>query len=248
MSYGALAGRVALVTGGASGIGAKCSRLMASRGAVVILADRAIGGAVRIADEIGANAEAVEVDVTSFDGARAMVDAVVDRWGRLDIAVNSAGVSTQAAPLAQVSLDDWHRVVAVNLDGTFLSMRAEIPAMLAGGGGSIVNIASMLGTVGARGGAAYVASKHAVVGLTRVAALDYAEDGIRVNAVCPGYIDTPLLSDRSSGGLTRLARSHPNGRMGQPGDVAALVAFLASDEAAFITGSVHLSDGGYTAQ
>jgi NAD(P)-dependent dehydrogenase (short-subunit alcohol dehydrogenase family) len=247
MSVDDFAGKVAIVTGGGSGIGEACATLFTQRGARVLIADRDLDAARRVVKELGDATYAAPADVSDPAACEAMVAEAIRVFGRLDIAVNNAGIPGAVAPTAGIALDVWDGVLAVNLSGTFYSMRAEIPAILATGGGAIVNIASVLGCVGAPGNAAYVSAKHGVIGLTKTAALDYARLGIRVNAVAPGYIATPMLSAntaKTSGGMGRT----PLGRLGQADDVAKLVAFLASDQAGNITGSCHLTDGGYAAR
>jgi NAD(P)-dependent dehydrogenase (short-subunit alcohol dehydrogenase family) len=239
------AGKSALVTGGGSGIGAECARLLSARGAQVVVADLRLAAAEEIAGELGADAVAFEADVRDPDACTAMVAAAIDAFGRLDVAVNSAGISSpEQAPVAEIAVDNWRAVLATNLDGVFYSLRAEIPAMLESGGGSIVNIASAVGIVGLPNSAAYVASKHAVVGLTRGAALEYSSHGVRINAVGPGVVATPMTEAR---GGQRLAL-HPIGRLGRTIEVAELVAFLASDASGFCTGGFYPVDGAWTAQ
>ncbi|WP_406043322.1 SDR family oxidoreductase [Micromonospora sp. NBC_00898] len=241
-------GRVAIVTGGGSGIGEACAMLLAARGAKVLIADRHLDAAERVAKEIGDSALPYAVDVRDPVACEAMVQAAVQAFGRLDIAVNNAGIGGPQTPTGQYPLDGWADVIGVNLSGVFYSMRAEIPAMLATAGGSIINMASILGTVGFAQSVAYVAAKHGVVGMTKTAALEYAQQGIRVNSVGPGFIDTPLLAVADQEIIAGVSRLHPIGRMGHATEVAELVAFLASDKASNTTGSYFLSDGGYTAQ
>lgn len=242
-----LTGKVAVVTGGASGIGAGCVRKLVSMGASVVIADRQLELAQALADELGDAAIAAAVDVTDEASCLAMVTLAVERFGRLDIAVNNAGVpNADRSRAGFLSYESWRHVTGVNLDGVFLSMKAEIPAMIAGGGGAIVNIASVMGAVAVECGSAYVASKHGVVGLTRAAALDHAADGIRVNAVGPGYVETPMIANRTDAQRAEIISRHPIGRIATIEDVAAVVAFLASPDSSFVTGSYYMADGGYT--
>ncbi|MCM2387562.1 SDR family NAD(P)-dependent oxidoreductase [Streptomyces albipurpureus] len=244
-------GRTAFVTGGASGIGLAVCALLAARGAAVAVADVDAVAAKNVAGQLTANggtAIGLAVDVADPESVREAVEATVERLGGLHLAVNNAGISGAVAPLADYPLADWRRVMAVNLDGVFHSLRCELPVMSAAGGGAVVNVASVMGTVATSGGSAYVAAKHGVIGLTKTAALEYASQGIRVNAVGPGFIETPLLQRVNAEGRAALAALHPEGRMGTSEEVAEIICFLLSDRASFVQGSYHLVDGGYTAR
>lgn len=244
-----LSGSVAIVTGGASGIGAACAKTLAQAGVHTVIADRSLDAAYALCRELRGTACAVEVDVSDETSCRKMVDFTIEKFGRLDIAVNNAGLGNpDKSRIAELSFERWRQLMNVNLDGVFLSMKAEIPAMMKAGSGSIVNIASVMGTVAVAGACAYVASKHGVVGLTKAAALDYAQDGIRVNSVGPGYVDTPMLSNRTEAQRSEIAARHPIGRIATPKEIAAVVAFLASPESAFVTGSYYTVDGGYSSR
>jgi len=240
--------KISLVTGGGSGIGEACVRLLHASGAKIVIADVNENAAIRLADELGENAAAVQVDIASGESCQAMVDTTLKTFGRLDIAINNAGVTSIHSPITQLPLEEWRRVMAVNLDGQFLCLKAEMPAMAASGGGAIVNMASVMASVAVAGASAYVASKHAVVGLTKAAALEGAPQGIRVNALGPGYVETPLLQKASRDRLDEIASMHALGRIAHPSEIAAAAAFLISPAASFITGTYYPVDGGYLAR
>jgi NAD(P)-dependent dehydrogenase (short-subunit alcohol dehydrogenase family) len=242
---------VALVTGASSGIGLAVARAYGAAGARVVLSDVAEPAGRTAAEEIeraGGSARFVAADVASPDACERLVRATLDAFGRLDCACNNAGIGGEQAPLADYTLEGWDRVIAVNLSSVFYCMKHEIPAMIRAGGGSIVNMASILGAVAFRAAPAYVAAKHGVVGLTQSAAVDYADRKVRVNAVGPGFILTPLLSRLDDATMKTVAGLHPLGRLGTPEEVASLVVWLSSDEASFVTGSYYPVDGGYLAR
>ncbi|MBK5926392.1 SDR family NAD(P)-dependent oxidoreductase [Rhodobaculum claviforme] len=244
--------KTAIVTGAASGIGAAIAAELAARGATVIASDMDADGLDRVVAQIaaaGGTAHARVADVSQAPAMEALVKFAEDKGGALHLAVNNAGIGGPSVPCGDYPPEGWRQVLSVNLDGVFYGMRYQIPAMKAAGGGSIVNVSSILGSVGFQGASAYVAAKHGVNGLTKVAAMEHAPDRIRVNAVGPAFIDTPLLSrNLSREVMDGLAALHPAGRLGTSEEVSGLVCFLLSDRASFITGSYHLVDGGYTAQ
>jgi NAD(P)-dependent dehydrogenase (short-subunit alcohol dehydrogenase family) len=244
-------GKVAVVTGGASGIGEAVALAIAARGGQVVVADINQAAAEQVVTTIGGaggSAKAITADVADPAAVEAMVQFAVDTYGGLDVAVNNAGIGGPLSPTGEYPVDGWRRVIDINLSGVFYGMRYQIPAMLARGGGAIVNVGSILGAVGTANSPAYVAAKHGVRGLTKAAAIEYATRHIRINSVGPGYIEKPLLASLDEATMQALVNLHPMKRLGTSEEVAALIVFLASDEAAFITGSYHLVDGGYTAQ
>jgi NAD(P)-dependent dehydrogenase (short-subunit alcohol dehydrogenase family) len=243
-------GKVAIVTGGGSGIGAAVAMQLAAGGAKVLVADRNLAGAEAVAAAVkaaGGTAIAHEIDVADPIEVEAMVDTAVREFGGLHLAVNNAGIGGPSAATADYPLDGWKNVIDINLNGVFYGMKYEITAMLKSGGGAIVNMSSILGSLAFAQAPAYVAAKHGVNGLTKVAAVEYAKHGVRVNAIGPGFIDTPLLSKMDPAALGYIVGLHPIGRLGTSEEVAALTCFLLSDAASFITGSYHLVDGGYAA-
>ena len=248
-----LKNRTAIVTGAASGIGRAVALAYAREGASVIASDvtsdegeetvRLIAAAGQ-----GAGAIFVRADASVPADHEALVAAALERFGGVHVACNNAGIGGERNPVGEMSVDGWRQVIEVNLSGVFYAMRAQIPRMLEAGGGAIVNMASILGQVGAANSAGYAAAKHGIVGLTQSAALEYASRGVRVNAVGPGYIDTPLLAGLPRDVYDRLVSLHPIGRLGTAEEVAGLVVWLSSDNASFVTGGYYPVDGGYLAQ
>jgi NAD(P)-dependent dehydrogenase (short-subunit alcohol dehydrogenase family) len=252
MTMKKLNGKVAIVTGAASGIGKAIALLYAAEGARVLVSDVDENGGREVVDEILSNegsAKFMLTDVSSPEENEALVAMAMADYGALHIAVNNAGIAGPAGPVGEYPPDGWRKVIDINLSGVFYGMRYQIPAMLASGGGSIVNMASILGQVATQNAPAYVAAKHGVIGLTKAAALEYSAQGIRINAIGPGYIITPLLTNNlSEAVMESLVGLHPIGRLGNPEEVASLALWLNSYEASFVTGAYYPVDGGYLAQ
>ncbi|MFL5048023.1 MAG: SDR family oxidoreductase [Xanthobacteraceae bacterium] len=249
---GSFAGKVAFVTGGANGIGRATALAFAREGADVVVADVSEQGnqeTARMIEELGGRALAVRCDVTRTEDVKAALHKGVEAFGHLDFAFNNAGSEQAITATADLMEEEWDRIVRVNLRSVFLCMKYEIPLMLKQGGGAIVNTSSGAGVKGIAGQAAYCAAKFGIVGLTKAAALDYAKSNIRVNVVCPGIVDTPMM-DRFSGGTPdgreRVIAQEPVGRMGKPEEIAAAVVWLSSDAAAFVVGHAMVIDGGQT--
>jgi len=250
-----LAGKVAFITGAGGGIGRAAALAFAREGASVVVtdvSDTANQETARMVEEQGGKALAIRCNVAKIEDVKAALDKTAEVFGRLDFAFNNAGIEPKKpAPTAEYDLEEWDRIFEIDLRGVFLCMQHEIPLMLRSGGGAIVNTSSGAGVIGIKGSPAYTAAKHGVIGLTRAAALDYAAQGIRVNAVCPGYIATPMM-DRFTGGTpegrAKVISEEPIGRMGTPEEIADAVVWLCSDSAGFVVGSAMMIDGGQTIQ
>src|SRR5215213_8700093 len=247
------AGKVAFVTGGASGIGRAAALAFARQGASVVVGDVSAEGnqeTAHLIEKEGGRALAVRCDVRRGEEVRAALDKTAEIFGRLDAAFNNAGIEPRKpAPTADYDEDEWNRIIDINLRGVFLCMKQEIPLILRQGGGAIVNTSSGAGVIGIKGSPAYTAAKHGVIGLTRAAALDYAGQNLRINAICPGYIDTPMMQRFTGGtaeGRAKVIAEEPAGRMGKPEEIAATVVWLCSDAAGFVIGHAMVVDGGQT--
>jgi NAD(P)-dependent dehydrogenase (short-subunit alcohol dehydrogenase family) len=249
---GSFKGKGAFVTGAGSGIGRAAALAFAREGASVVIADvseQSNQETARMIEELGARALAVRCDVTRAEDVKTALDKAVEAFGRLDFAFNNAGSEQAITGTADLTEEEWDRIIDINLRGVFLCMKCEIPLMLQHGGGAIVNTSSGAGVKGFKGQAAYAAAKHGVIGLTKSAALDYAPQNIRINAVCPGIIETSMMQRFTGGtpeGRERVIAQEPIGRMGKPEEIAAAVVWLCSDAAAFVIGHAMVLDGGQT--
>lgn len=247
-----LENKVAIITGAGSGIGKAGAVLFAREGAKVVVSDIDKKNGEGVVAEItgsGGDAHFIAADSSSAEDNARLVEETVKKYGRLDIAVNNAGIGGPLGATGDYPVDGWQKVIDINLSGVFYAMRYQIPAMLKNGGGSIINMASILGGTGTRMSPAYVAAKHGVVGLTKAAALEYADKNIRVNAIGPGYIRTPLVvNSLDEDTLNALVSLHPIGRLGEAEEIAEMMLWLASSKASFVTGAYYPVDGGYLAQ
>lgn len=244
-------GKTVIITGGGQGLGEAIAHKFATNGANVVVSDINEEAGKKVVDAIKKNngeAYFVQADASSAEGNKNLVAKAIEKYGSLHYAVNNAGVSGELAPTGDYPLDSWDKVIGVNLSGVFYGNHYQVPEIVKSGGGAIVNMASILGSVGTANSVAYVAAKHGVVGLTKTVALEYAAENVRVNSVGPGYIETPLLNILDTEAKEQLVQLHPLGRLGKSEEVANLVYWLCSDEASFVTGSYYTVDGGYTAQ
>lgn len=240
-----------IITGAASGIGKATAELFANKGASVVISDIQEDEGKATTESIvsnGGKATFFKADVAKPEDMEALVNYTLETYGRVDIAVNNAGIGGEINPVADLSIEGWQKVIAINLSSLFYGMKYQIQAMLENGGGSIVNVSSILGSVGFAGSAGYASAKHGIIGLTQTAALEYSAQNIRINAVGPGFIETPLLDALDAEMKKQLVALHPIGRLGKSEEVAELILWLSSDKASFVTGSYYPVDGGYLAR
>src|SRR5680860_45309 len=243
--------KVAIVTGAASGLGKAIAQKFVENGVKVVVSDIDEEGGKKVAEALSkkeGDAFFIKADTSKPEGCEALVKKTIEKFGKLHFAINNAGIGGEQAVTEEYPVDNFKKVIDVNLNGVFYGMHFQLPEIVKSGGGAIVNMASILGSVGTPLSAAYVAAKHGVVGLTKTTALEYAQKGVRVNSVGPGYIETPLLGQLGDEQKKQLIQMHPIGRLGKPEEVANLVFWLCREEASFVTGSYYLIDGGYTAQ
>ena len=243
--------KVVIITGAASGIGEAAAILFGKEGAKVVVSDINEENGKKVVKKIlsaGGKAEFFRADVSKAEDNEALVNFAVKTFGKLDVAVNNAGIGGEANKIAEMSLEGWHQVIDVNLHSIFYGMKYEIAAMLKNGSGSIINVSSILGSVGFEGSAAYVATKHAILGITKNAAIEYSAQHIRTNCIGPAFIDTPLLDQLDDDIKKQLVSLHPIGRLGKSEEVAELIFWLGSDKSSFVTGSYYPIDGGYLAR
>ena len=243
--------KTVIITGAASGIGKATAALFAKHGANVVVSDiQESEGKIVVQEIISAGGKATffKTDVSKPEEMEALVNFAVKTYGKLDIAVNNAGIGGEINPTADLSIEGWHKVISINLNSLFYGLKYQIQAMLKNGSGSIVNVSSILGSVGFAGSAGYAAAKHGVIGLTQTAALEYSAQNIRINAVGPGFIETPLLDALDAEMKKQLIALHPIGRLGKSEEVAEVILWLSSDKASFVTGSYYPVDGGYLAR
>lgn len=241
--------KIVFITGAASGIGHAAALAFAQEGAQVAILDRSADALKTVEtaiQDLGGNVLSISCDISSPDQVKAAIKQVIDHFGRLDVAFNNAGVENKATPVHEIELAEWDRILNINLRGTFTCMKYELAQMVKQGGGVVVNTSSGAGIRGVAGGAAYAASKHAIIGLTRSAALDYAKDNIRVNAVLPGNIETPMMNRFTNGELQKAIDLEPVGRLGKPEEIAEAVLWMASDLGGFVTGASTVIDGGWS--
>ena len=242
-------GKVAFVTGAASGIGRATAIAFGTEGARLAILDRtedALSDTANAVKKAGGEVLVLACDVSEPEQVEAAIGRVVETFGRLDIAFNNAGVENKAAPVHEIELDEWDRILDINLRGTFVCMKHELAQMVRQGGGVVVNTSSGAGVRGVRGGASYTASKHAIIGLTKSAALDYAKQNIRVNAVLPGNIETPMMDRFTDGDIQKAIDLEPVGRLGKPEEIADAVLWMSADLGAFVTGAAVSVDGGWS--